>query len=779
MAGEVDRDAGQHALQTGLEFAAIDEPGQRVVRRAVTHLLAQATLFGHVVEHQHGAVMMAAGVEDRRRRVLDAVLAAVPRRQHGPMREPRHLALAQAQRDGVHDRFARLLVDDHEHLQQRPADRLGLEPSGQPLGDGVEPQDAPVVVGRDDGVADRLQRHLQHLAAVAQRLLGLLPARDVLERADQPHRPAVLVLDLADRAGPERPALRRDQRQLEVPRRPRLDALPHRVRDQRPHRRGVVRDGFFERGTMPVVDLVHATGLVRPRDLVGRQVHLPSADARDLARALDEALAGLQPALGRLQLRLVGNEAVDADDPRLFVAMRHVLAARVVQFAVVAGERQLEVGPRSAERRLQRGLQPLVDLVAVDGAQMQVGDLGDGPLQPALVGAVVEAEVVRVVDVADQRGHVVRDRAQHPLLVHDGQLRGPSLRDVGDHDVEADDGALHVDVGRVVDEGVHVAAVHDRHPLEGPMLAGERGPGFRGDARIAFVAEDLLHRPADDGAGAGAEVARVARVGESIGQRPVDVADQRGQRVGHALVEALDLPQRLFAVAQRTTDRRPCAKLATHEEVAADEQQSEQRLHRPEQLLRGGHRRVGRRGPSCQQLPLACDQRGRDAADLVHQPLSVAVPDDVERGAVVVLRDQRHGERELLQLGFGQVVQAESERLLLGVAPDAQARVVELRARRVDAAAIGLEIEGQTRQQVAALRGLRIEEAARDALDRADRVARMRRQLGGVLHVAELEMRGDRDADERDRAAEQQVPDRPFQPVARLRMLRLHVRTPC
>ena len=58
-----------------------------------------------------------------------------------------------------------LLVDDVEHVDQRPPDGLRQRPAGHRFGRWVQEGDQALGVGGDDGVADARQRH--RIAALA------------------------------------------------------------------------------------------------------------------------------------------------------------------------------------------------------------------------------------------------------------------------------------------------------------------------------------------------------------------------------------------------------------------------------------------------------------------------------------------------------------------------------------------------------------------------------------------------------------------------------------
>ena len=67
-------------------------------------------------------------------------------------------ALPQGSLGGVFSRLAGLLVRDVEHGFEGLAERLGVRPAGQRLGDAVQAGDMTAGVGRDHRIADAGER---------------------------------------------------------------------------------------------------------------------------------------------------------------------------------------------------------------------------------------------------------------------------------------------------------------------------------------------------------------------------------------------------------------------------------------------------------------------------------------------------------------------------------------------------------------------------------------------------------------------------------------------
>jgi len=129
----------------------------RQLVRGQQRVLAGAPL-GHIAEHQHHANELALAVADGRAAVVDGHLAAVAPQQHRVVGQPGHPPLAQHARHRAFHLGPRALVDDAEHLADGLAHGLGLRPAGEGLGHRVHEEDAALVVGGDDGIADALQR---------------------------------------------------------------------------------------------------------------------------------------------------------------------------------------------------------------------------------------------------------------------------------------------------------------------------------------------------------------------------------------------------------------------------------------------------------------------------------------------------------------------------------------------------------------------------------------------------------------------------------------------
>ncbi|EXI68836.1 MAG: hypothetical protein AW08_00658 [Candidatus Accumulibacter adjunctus] len=185
--------AVHHPLEPPFELLPVDQAGEGVVCGVVLHPARQLTVLGHVVEDQHRAEHLAVAAADRRRRVVDVMLAPMPAEQDRMVGQADDLAFTQAALDRVGRRLARPLVDDAKDFLQRATVRIGRTPAGQRLGHRIEVLDDCPPVGRDHRVADRIECHLGPFLGFEQGLLGQLAVGDVAPDADDRHHLSVIV----------------------------------------------------------------------------------------------------------------------------------------------------------------------------------------------------------------------------------------------------------------------------------------------------------------------------------------------------------------------------------------------------------------------------------------------------------------------------------------------------------------------------------------------------------------------------------------------------------
>jgi hypothetical protein len=82
-------------VQTVFKFFTVDQPGQTVVGSLIVQSLAEAALFGDVLEYQYDAVYPTRMIADERGRGVDGVFGAVATDQQGMVCELNDIAFTQ------------------------------------------------------------------------------------------------------------------------------------------------------------------------------------------------------------------------------------------------------------------------------------------------------------------------------------------------------------------------------------------------------------------------------------------------------------------------------------------------------------------------------------------------------------------------------------------------------------------------------------------------------------------------------------------------------------
>ena len=183
----------QQAGEPALELEAVDQAGQRVVGGLVGHLLGDAPLLGHVVQHQHHAGDAAVAVAQRGGRSVDEQLRAVDALQNVLVIEIHQRVAQHAFADQVERPGPLGLVRDVAQVAELAPDHLRRPYPEQRLCHRVQIFDAPFGVGSDHRIADGGQRHLDPALLAPQRLLGALQVGDVHERRHRAGGAAFLV----------------------------------------------------------------------------------------------------------------------------------------------------------------------------------------------------------------------------------------------------------------------------------------------------------------------------------------------------------------------------------------------------------------------------------------------------------------------------------------------------------------------------------------------------------------------------------------------------------
>ena len=148
--------------QPPLELAAVDEPGQRVVRCLVGHLARHAAHFRDVVQQHHGAGQRAARVAQRRGERLDgALFAAVAGHQQRAARRVHRRAAFQHMAHGIGDRAALGLIDQRHDVLEAPPLRLDARGAGERFRRGIHEIDPALRVGDHYAFRERLEGILE------------------------------------------------------------------------------------------------------------------------------------------------------------------------------------------------------------------------------------------------------------------------------------------------------------------------------------------------------------------------------------------------------------------------------------------------------------------------------------------------------------------------------------------------------------------------------------------------------------------------------------------
>ena len=175
---------GLHGLmQPVVEFATVDEPGERIVTRLVGERALQAAFLGDVVKHDHRTDDLADAIANRRGRILDRQRLAVAAREHALFARAHLFAGTQSDEQRILERRPRRLVNDAEHIADGTPACFVDRPARENARNRVQVVDAAGCIRRYHGIADRLQRNLGTFLFGEDRLLGLLALGDVGDRA--------------------------------------------------------------------------------------------------------------------------------------------------------------------------------------------------------------------------------------------------------------------------------------------------------------------------------------------------------------------------------------------------------------------------------------------------------------------------------------------------------------------------------------------------------------------------------------------------------------------
>jgi hypothetical protein len=151
----------ERLLEPPLEFAPVDEAGQRVMGGLVTHLARETAQLADVVEDDDGSGNGVAGAAYGRCGELDRVLLLLVFGDHDGA--PAHVhtpAHREAAFHRIPERAAIRVVHQREQVGYAPPGCLLPANAGQGLGSNIHVIDTPALVGRNDALCDRLERVL-------------------------------------------------------------------------------------------------------------------------------------------------------------------------------------------------------------------------------------------------------------------------------------------------------------------------------------------------------------------------------------------------------------------------------------------------------------------------------------------------------------------------------------------------------------------------------------------------------------------------------------------
>ncbi len=135
---------------------------------AATQCVLRPFPFGDVSEREHGPQHATIGRANRRGCVFDASFGAVPPDKQCMTRLFDAALFTNRLKCRIFEFRSRLFVPDHEHFRRVEVSRLAGGPVRHPLGGRIERADATFGIGRDDGIADAVQRDLQLLALLVE-----------------------------------------------------------------------------------------------------------------------------------------------------------------------------------------------------------------------------------------------------------------------------------------------------------------------------------------------------------------------------------------------------------------------------------------------------------------------------------------------------------------------------------------------------------------------------------------------------------------------------------
>ncbi len=185
-------DALQQPLEMAFKAYAVGKMGEGVVRGAVAQLAQHFARFGNVMDNQHRADIFPFQRAERRNGVMNIVIAAAAAVQHHILFNTGAGLRGFAVVNIVKQR-AVIAKRDTQNREDWLADSLFLTPAAHLLGDRVHKGDVHIDIGTNHRFADRIERDMQPLFLLEQRLVKLFHLGHVHVHAEQPLHLALFI----------------------------------------------------------------------------------------------------------------------------------------------------------------------------------------------------------------------------------------------------------------------------------------------------------------------------------------------------------------------------------------------------------------------------------------------------------------------------------------------------------------------------------------------------------------------------------------------------------
>ncbi len=157
-------------LQPPLEFAAVDEPRERIVRRLIGHLAGEAAQLRDIVQQQCRADDLLRRVADGRGRQLDGALAAVAAgKQQGAAAQVHRRPTGERLSHRIGQQAPVRLIDQPDQILEVLAKSLLRAAAGDSLRGRVHVTDVSLRVGGDDRFRKRVESQQADIRAALDR----------------------------------------------------------------------------------------------------------------------------------------------------------------------------------------------------------------------------------------------------------------------------------------------------------------------------------------------------------------------------------------------------------------------------------------------------------------------------------------------------------------------------------------------------------------------------------------------------------------------------------